>query len=302
MNVLLTGAAGLIGMALRPVLEKRGHTVVPIDITDFGRGDSKLRLIALDEREPLESLIREQGINAIIHCGAVSGPMMFQGQPLKTIAANIDATALLLDLARVHNMQRFVFCSSVSVYGNVGQATISETTPFAPTSVYGATKAACEQLIQGFAVEYGLSAVSLRISRVYGPYRRANCHLNSMIRNSEKGIVTEIPCEPGFVYHYIYVDDVAEAILLVLEAKELPHRVYNIGSGEAMTMASILEAVTAANPSIHGRVIPGKDDVPDVQTAFDISLIERDLGWAPRFTIGKGVAAYREAILAGQSV
>jgi UDP-glucose 4-epimerase len=198
-------------------------------------------------------------------------------------------------------MPRFVFCSSISVYGNVGQATISETTPFAPTSVYGATKAACEQLIQGFAVEYGLSGISLRISRVYGPYRRANCYLNSLIRDSVKGVVTDIPCEPDFVYHYVYVDDVAEAILVVLEAGDLPHRVYNVGSGEAMTMPAIIEAVTAANPQMRGRLVEGKDDVPDVQTVFDISLIAKDLGWRPRFKVGAGVAAYRDAILAGRS-
>jgi UDP-glucose 4-epimerase len=300
MNVLLTGAAGLIGMALRPLLADHGHKLVPVDITDFGRGDTALIQMSLDERAPLEALIDEETIDAIIHCGAVSGPMMFQGQPLKIVAANIDATALLLDLAREYTMRRFVFCSSISVYGNVGQATISETTPYAPTSVYGATKAACEQLIQGFAIQYGLSGVSLRVSRVYGPYRRANCHLNSLIRNSEKGIVTEIPCETDFIYHYIYVDDVAEAILVALEAKQLPHLIYNVGSGEAMTMPAIVGAVTAANPHMRGHLVAGKDDVPDVQTAFDISLIARDLGWHPRFRVGEGVAAYRDAILAGR--
>ena len=301
MNVLLTGAAGLIGMALRPLLARRGHKVVPIDITDFGRGDSGLMLMSLDRREPLDALINKREIDAIIHCGGVSGPMMFQGEPPKIVAANIDATALLLDLAREHKMQRFVSCSSISVYGNVGKATISETTPFAPTSVYGATKAACEQLIQGFAAEYGLSGVSLRISRVYGPYRRANCHLNSLIRNSQTGVVTEIPCEPNFIYHYVYVDDVAEAILVTLETRDLSYRVYNVGSGEAMTMPAILAAVAAANPEIRGRTVAGKDDVPDVQTEFDISRIAIDLGWRPRFTVGEGVAAYRAAILAGVS-
>ena len=84
-------------------------------------------------------------------------------------------------------MRRFVFCSSISVYGDVGAATITESTPLRPTSVYGATKVACEQLIQGFAVEYGLEGVSLRIGRVYGPYRRANCYFGAMIRDAAAG-------------------------------------------------------------------------------------------------------------------
>jgi UDP-glucuronate 4-epimerase len=102
-NVLLTGAAGLIGMALRPTLAAAGHKVTSVDITDFGRGDAELQLVPLDDRAPLDALIRRARIDAIVHCGAISGPMMARGEPLKLVAANIDATALLLDLARARD-------------------------------------------------------------------------------------------------------------------------------------------------------------------------------------------------------
>ena len=163
-------------------------------------------------------------VDAIVHCGAISGPMMAKGEPLKLVAVNIDATAALLDLARRRAMRRFVFCSSISVYGDVGAATITEETPLRPTSVYGATKVACEQLLQGFrCTEYGLEGVSLRIARVYGPYRRANCHVKSLIEDSSgEASRPEIPCDPDFVYHYVYVDDVAEAIATALETARLP--------------------------------------------------------------------------------
>ena len=118
---------------------------------------------------------------------------------------------------------------------------------------------------------------------------------------SPKRTVSEIPCETDFIYHYVYVDDVAQAILTTLEAKRLPHRVYNVGSGEAMTMPAIVKAVTAAHPTMKACLVAGKDDVPDVQTEFDVSLIAEDLGWRPRFETVGGVAAYREAILAGRS-
>ena len=73
--------------------------------------------------------------------------MMAKGEPLRVVEANIDATARLLDLARRKEMRRFVFCSSIGVYGNVGKATISEETPRRPTSVYGASKVAGEALV-----------------------------------------------------------------------------------------------------------------------------------------------------------
>jgi UDP-glucuronate 4-epimerase len=301
MKVLLTGAAGLIGMALRPMLAERGHQVIATDITDFGRVDPELRLTPLKERGSLEDLVRAEQIDAIIHGGAISGPMMAQGQPMKLVAANVDTTALLLDLAREFGIKRFVVSSSISVYGNVGAATITEATPLRPTSVYGATKVACEQLIQGFGEEYGVSGVSLRIGRVYGPYRRANCHLNNLIRNAGQGEPTEIPCDPSFVYHYVYVDDVAEAAIAALEVPALAHREYNIGSGEALIMPEIVDAAASALPGAKMLLVPGGDDVPDLQTALDVALIGKELGWTPRFRIVDGLIAYRNAIRAGNA-
>ena len=301
MTILVTGAAGLIGMALRPLLAARGERVVAIDIAGHGRDDPGLRLVRLDDRAALEALVAEEAIDAIVHCGAISGPMMAKGEPLAVVAANIDATALLLDLVRRRRMRRFVFCSSISVYGDVGAATIDEATPLRPTSVYGATKVACEQLIRGFAAEYGLSGVSLRIGRVYGPYRRAHCHLGALIRASERGVEAEIPCDPAFVYHYVYADDVAQALCAALDAPGPPGFEYNVGSGEALTMPAILAAVAARDPALRARLVPGVDDVADVQTAFDVGLIGRDLGWAPRFGVAAGVLAYRDAIRRGRA-
>jgi UDP-glucose 4-epimerase len=301
MNILLTGGAGLIGMAAREILAGAGHAVTAIDITDFGRGDTALRIVGLDDRDALDALIRESQIDAIVHCGAISGPMMAKGEPLKIVSVNIDATATLLDLARIHRMKRFVFCSSISVYGDAGPITINEETQLHPTSVYGASKVACEQLVEGFACEYGLDGVSLRIGRVYGPYRRANCFLNDIIRNAETGRRTIIPCDPEFIYHYVHVDDVAGAIEAVLAAPKFPRRSYNVGSSEALTMPQIAAIAANAIAGADIELVPGADDVPDVQTEFDRGRIGRDLGWRPRLPLAEGLKIYRDAILAGRS-
>lgn len=301
MNVLVTGGAGLIGMAVRDTLSARGHQVKAIDITDYGRGDKGLILLGLDQRAPLEALIDANRIDALVHAGAISGPMFAKGQPLSLVGANIDSTALLLDIARVKALRRFVFCSSISVYGNVGKATISEERPLHPTSVYGATKVACEQLIEGFAAEFGLSGVSLRIARVYGPYRRAHCHLGAIIRNADIGRETEIACSPAFPFHYVYVDDVAEAIAAALEADRIPGFAYNVGGGAALTMPNIVAVAERTIPGARIRMVPGEDDVPDVQTAFDLSRARADLGWAPTRDIAEGLTAYAAAIHAGRA-
>ncbi len=301
MNILLTGAAGLIGMAARKALVARKHEVTAINITDFGRNDSELIRLGLAERAPLETLIANRGVEAIVHCGAISGPMLAKGQPLQLVSANIDATALLLDIARTHRMRRFVFCSSISVYGDVGNAVITEGTPLHPTSVYGATKVACEQLIEGFAAEYGLHGVSLRIARVYGPFRRANCHIGAMIRDASAGRSTEIACGADFPFHYVYVDDVADALCAALEAPVAPGAAYNICGPAAMTMPEIVAVARRVLPGARIAITPGEDDVPDVQTAFDLTRARQKLGWAPVRDMAAGIQAYAEAISGGRA-
>ncbi|HZZ60664.1 MAG TPA: NAD(P)-dependent oxidoreductase [Roseiarcus sp.] len=292
MRVLVTGGAGLIGMALRHLLAEAHHAVTACDATDYGRGDKALLIAPFADTAALERIVRSRSIEAIIHCGAISGPMLAKSDPLTIVDTNIAATARLLDIARRHDLRRFVFCSSIGVYGNVGEGIISETTPLAPTSVYGASKVAGEALVRGFVAEYGLSAVSLRPSRVYGPYRRANCFIRDIVLDVKDGRTTVIPCDPEFLFHYVYVNDVASALIAALEADYLPHLAYNVDAGAPMTMP---EVVTVAGAVLHEasiELVPGSDIVSDAQAGFDISLIAVDLGWRPRFALAEGIRDY----------
>jgi UDP-glucose 4-epimerase len=252
--------------------------------------------MSITDSAALADLFARKAFDAVIHCGAISGPMMARGEPMKFVEVNIDGTALLLDFARRHGLRRFVFCSSISVYGNVGKADITEDTPLRPTSVYGASKVAGEQLVQAFTAEYGLSGVNLRIGRVYGPYRRGNCHLATLIRDAAAGEMTEIPCDPQFLYHYVYVGDVVEAQIAALAADAFSFSAYNVGSGEALTMPQVAEIARTAIPGANPTLVAGADDVPDVQTAFDVSRIAADLAWRPRFDLASGLKAHQAAL------
>lgn len=296
MRVLVTGGAGLIGIAVRALLRHHGHEVVAIDRTRFGRDDPALQEMALEDAHSLHALARQHDFDGIAHCGAISGPMMAKGQPMEIVAANLVGTANVLELARVASVRRVVFCSSISVYGNAGEATLSEALPPNPSSVYAASKAAGEQLIAAYATEYGLDGVSLRIGRVYGPYRRADCILKAMIEDARAGRPTIIPGAPDFAYHYVWVGDVARAILAALTAPRLPSRIYNVGSNEVATMPEIIAIAGKILPGLDARLVPGADEVSDVQRVFPVSRIAAELDFRPEFDLARGIAAYAAAL------
>src|SRR5205085_8933086 len=99
MRVLVTGGAGLIGIALRALLRDQGHQVVAIDRTRFGRDDPALQEMALEDAHSLHALARQHAFDGIAHCGAISGPMMAKGRPMEIISANLLGTANVLELA-----------------------------------------------------------------------------------------------------------------------------------------------------------------------------------------------------------
>ncbi|MCC6206256.1 MAG: NAD(P)-dependent oxidoreductase, partial [Hyphomicrobiales bacterium] len=162
-TVLLTGASGLIGRYVHRMLRERGDKVVAIDRI---AGDDVLAC-DLSEVHRLHELGSEA--TAIIHCGAISGPMVARDNPYLIVQSNIVGTANILELARVKGMRRVVYCSSVSAFGNTpaGLDLVPEDVVLKPTSVYGASKAAGEQLLEGYRQQHGVDSVSLRPGWVY---------------------------------------------------------------------------------------------------------------------------------------
>ncbi|MCB1487991.1 MAG: NAD(P)-dependent oxidoreductase [Bauldia sp.] len=294
MKVLITGGAGLVGLAVRRALAEGGHTAVAIDRTVFGRDDPSLRLVSFEETDRLEALMRDEGIEAVVHAGGLSSPVMGAEDPMKTVAVNITATAFLLDAARRLGIGRFVFCSSHVVYGDVGPGLIDEDFPLKPASAYAASKVAGEALVSAFARAYGMAGASLRITRVYGPYRRAECPFQQIIHDHAAGRTTTIACDPAFPYHYVHVDDVAGAALACLEAKDLPGDVFNVTSGERLTMPEVVERVRSVLPDAKIVLVDGTDPAPEVQD--DFSLARWDGVWAPRYDLRTGFARYLAAM------
>ncbi|MBB5753053.1 NAD-dependent epimerase/dehydratase family protein [Prosthecomicrobium pneumaticum] len=295
-RVLVTGGAGLVGLAVRRALAARGDRALAVDMTDFGRDDPGLVRLSFAQMDALEAHLAAGPVDAIVHAGAVSSPVMARDTPLAIVDVNVTATARLLDIARRQGIGRFVFCSSHVVYGDVGAGLIDEERAPHPATAYAASKVAGEALVECFARDYGVPGVSLRITRVYGPHRRANCFLREIIRDAAAGRPTVIPCDPAFPYHFIHVDDVAGAILAALDAPALPFGALNVTSGERLTMPEVAAIARRVLPAARIELVEGRDPAPEVQEDFSLARIAAALGWRPRLPLSEGFAAYAAAM------
>ncbi|MFI0846456.1 NAD-dependent epimerase/dehydratase family protein [Mesorhizobium sp. IMUNJ 23232] len=293
-TILLTGAAGLIGRAVHRTLRERGDHVIAVDRSG---GDE---IVACDLGETHRLYDLAASATATVHCGAISGPMVARDNPYLIIQSNVAGTANILELARVRKMRRVVTCSSVSAYGNTpaGLDLVPEDVPLKPTSVYGASKAAGEHLLDGYALQHGLDGVSIRPAWVYGPGRTTDCAIRTMILDAQAGRSTHFPFGRDFYRQYVHVDDVATALVLALDAEKLPRRSYTITGGSYVVLAEVARTMKMVLPQADITMGAGRDPVDDVQARFDISAAKRDLGYSPKVPLEEGIRAYADWLAA----
>ena len=289
--ILVTGAAGLIDNRVRQLLEARGDRVIAIDRVPGTDTSGPVIACDLGDVHRMHELALE-GLRGVVHCGAHSGPMVARDNPFSMVAVNVVGTANVLEVARVHGARRFVYCSSTSAYGPTPPAPVPEDVALHPSTVYGASKVAGEQLVSAYASQYGLDGTSLRLSWVYGPRRSTDCAIRTMIVDAQADRPTRFAFGRDFPRQYVHVDDAAGALVTAFDRVNLPRRVYTVTGGTFQTLGQIADLVRTILPRADIELGAGADPVDDVQQAFDISAAERDLGYAPRHTLDSGLRSY----------
>jgi len=301
--ILVTGAAGFIGSHLAEALAERGHDVVGVDCyTDFydpalkrmnaGEAEAKgVRMVELDLAEgPLEEVL--DGAEFIYHCAAQPG--ISAGTPFGFyVRNNLVATRRLAEAAiDVATLRCFVNVSTSSVYGR--HATDSEEAPPKPTSYYGVTKLAAEQLVLSCARSGRLPACSLRLFSVYGPRERPEKLHPRLVECILAG--KEFPLFEGSREHsrsYSYIDDIVRGFLAVLDHVEASAgEVFNIGSDIETTTGreiEIIEEIMGEKARI--RRLPARPG-DQIRTHADITKARRLLGYAPVTRPEEGLVTY----------
>ncbi|HZQ61922.1 MAG TPA: NAD(P)-dependent oxidoreductase [Casimicrobiaceae bacterium] len=298
-NVLVTGSAGFIGLPVVEQFSQRGAQVVALDLVAPERTVDGVETITGDYRDAsgLKTLIEKHRIDTIVHAGGISGPMLARDTPMLVCEANVIGTIRLLEAARAGKVQRFVYCSSAMAFGNTPPAPVPDNAPLEAHDLYGASKGASDLLLRAYRAQYGLDAVSLRISNAYGPRRRTRCAIKTMIENALDGVPTDMTWGLGYGRAYLYIDDAVAAIIAAACAERLPQWAYNIAGAQFAMMEEIAAIVRELVPGARITMQPGVDGLGYRREALDISAAARDLDWVPRFSIEQGIAAYLDWIV-----
>ena len=303
MNALITGVAGFIGSHLATRLLDGGATVTGLDcFTDYYPRAMKEANLAVNADRPgfrfVETAIQDadfgpllDGVTHVFHLAAQAGVRKSWGRDFQIYTTNnIDATQILLEACVGRGLQKVVYASSSSVYGDEAAIPMREDQLPRPVSPYGVTKLAAEQLCHLYALNHGVPATSLRYFTVYGPRQRPDMAFR-------KFFTAAIAGEPITVYgdglqtrDFTFVGDAVTATAAAGE-RGVPGRAYNIGGGSRVSLNDVLAIIEGivGRPLDLRREPAQKGDMRD--TYADTSLARADLGFAPAVSLAEGLEA-----------
>lgn len=270
---------------------ERGTPVTVVDrqaLPDSLEGDLVTHIQGeLGDPDVRSRAIRE-GTAGIIHLAAITSVLRSVDEPAETYATNVEVTHALLELARTRGVGQFVFASTNAVVGDIGRGTISESLPLCPLTPYGATKAACEMLLAGYAGSFGIAASALRFTNIYGPgMGHKDSFVPRMMRASLAGGGVEIYGDGMQSRDFVHIDDVVHGIMAAWDKQYTGTAV--IGAGRSFTVLELIDAVRAATdrplPVTH---VPAKNgEMPAV--IVDVTKAQRELGYTPSVKLTDGL-------------
>jgi UDP-glucose 4-epimerase len=303
MRALVTGAAGFIGSHLSATLLERGAEVLGIDcFTDYyARSIKEANLRPLMDRSNfsfVEGALQKTDLNPLLdgrthvfHLAAQAGVRKSWGRDFQTYTTNnVEATQALLEACAGRSLERLVYASSSSVYGDNVAIPMKEDALPQPVSPYGVTKLAAEQLCYLYFVNYRVPAVSLRYFTVYGPRQRPDMGFHRFLKAAMSGEPIALYGDGEQTRDFTFVADAVAATIAAGE-RGVPGRVYNIGGGSRVSINQVLAIVErcAGRPLRIHREPAQKGDMRD--TYADTTAARRDLLFAPKTTLEDGMAA-----------
>ncbi|HET7703577.1 MAG TPA: NAD-dependent epimerase/dehydratase family protein [Candidatus Limnocylindrales bacterium] len=300
-RVLVTGAAGLLGRAVCAELDRRGATVLGLDIAWAGfDGPAPRALTQVDgdirDRPLVERILREDRPDTLIHLAAQTlvGPAV--EDPIDTFSHNVEGSWTILDACRtVGSPERIVVASSDKAYGDAGGRPYVETMALRPDHPYDASKAMTDLLARTYARTYGLPVAITRCANLYGG---GDLNWSRIVPGTIRSVLENeapvIRSDGTFVRDYLFVDDAARAVLVLAEAvgrrEEIRGEAFNFAAGQRLTAIEMAERILRVmGSSLRPRILAtSRNEVPVQRVSA--ARARRELGWRPTVTLERGLA------------
>jgi dTDP-glucose 4,6-dehydratase len=318
LKILVTGGAGFIGSAVVRLAIARGHSIVNVDALTYAACLENVASVSqspqyffehadIRDRNALDTIFEKHQPDAMMHLAAESHVDRSIDSPVDFIETNVNGTFNMLEAARTYwqahgkpETFRFHHISTDEVFGSLPSDTsiqFTEETPYDPRSPYSASKASSDHLVRAWHETYGLPVVLTNCSNNYGPYHFPEKLIPVIILNALSSKPLPIYGNGSNIRDWLYVDDHADALLLVLE-KGAIGRSYNIGGENELTnlelvqtLCKIFDRLQPRTTGAYEELITFVQDRPghDARYAIDPSRIRDELGWRPSVTVQEGL-------------
>ena len=307
-TALVTGGAGFIGSHLVEALAGSGCRVTVLDDLSSGHranldgSPGEVRFLQADIRDPEAVADAVAGCEVVFHLAAVVSVPQTAEDPLGSAAVNETGSLLLFEAARAARVRRVVFASSSAVYGDEPTLPKREEMAPKPLSPYAVQKLAVEHYLRVYTDLFGLASVGLRFFNVFGPRQDPSSPYSGVISIF---MARALSGNPPLIHgdglqtrDFVFVGDVVRALIAAANSPAAPGRVFNVGTGRAVTILRLWEVIAAlaGARSSPGYGPPRPGDVPHSVAA--IAAAQAALGYAPRVGFEQGLeqtlAWYRE--------
>ena len=325
MKVLVTGAAGFIGMHVVQGLLARGDKVIGVDNLDayydvalkearLGclSGHPGFRFVRLDiaDAEALGKLFRQEGFHRVVHLAAQAGVRYSLDNPQPYVQSNLVGFVNVLEGCRHGKVEHLVYASSSSVYGGNKKLPFSEHDNVDhPISLYAATKKANELMAHSYSHLFGLPATGLRFFTVYGPWGRPDMSYFKFTKAILEGRPIEVFNHGNMQRDFTYVDDIVEGVVRVLDrpprpqpgfdainpdpaSSSAPYRIYNIGNHQPVDLMMYINVLERALGRTAEKKLLQLQDGDVVATYADMTTLQTEFGFVPATSIKDGIAHF----------
>ena len=310
--VIVTGAAGFIGMHVAERLLDRGEAVVGIDVfNDYydprlkaaraarleGRPGFSMVRMDIAEHEALLDLVKTSGARRIVHLAAQAGVRYSIDNPFAYERSNLAGHLAVLEACRHAGVDNLVYASSSSVYGDrpIAGGGFRETDQAdAPVSLYAATKRSCELISASYARLYGFPQAGLRFFTVYGPWGRPDMAYYGFTQKILAGESIEVYGEGKMARDFTYVDDIVDGIIGVLDNPPAQggHEIYNIGDSSPVGLMEMITTLERAIGREAVKIMRPMQPGDVTATYADISKLTALTGYQPKVALEEGLARF----------